>query len=85
MAIAGVEPASKLHMPNGNADEIYTREQVRKILISFANSVSVSEDIEYNWEEGPELVGFSIVMGGLAIDDSEDIKDAVDKFIKNGE
>lgn len=85
MAIAGVEPASKLRMPNGNADEIYTREQVREILISFANSVSVSEDIGYNWEEEPEVVGFSLMMGNLAMDDDEDIKDAVDKFIKNGE
>lgn len=73
MAIAGVEPVG------------YTETQVREILIKFAESVSVSEDVEYNWEEGPELVGFSIVMGGLAIDDSEDIKDAVDKFIKNGD
>lgn len=54
MAIAGVEPISKLvyqlQLSNGNADEIYTREQVRDILIAFANSVSVSEDIGYNWE-----------------------------------
>lgn len=85
MAIAGVEPASKLHMPNGNADEIYTREQVRKILISFANSVSVSEDIDYNWEEEPELIGFSLMMGNLSMHDDESIEEAVDEFMKEGE
>lgn len=85
MAIAGVEPVSYLHTSNGNADEIYTREQIRDILIKFAESVSVSEDIDYNWEEEPELVGFSLMMGGLAIDDDEGINEAVDEFMKSGE
>lgn len=48
MAIAGVEPVSYLHMPNGNADEIYTREQVREILIK-----QMSQLIEYPFVQTP--------------------------------
>lgn len=82
MAIAGVEPSSIDLLSDV---KLYTETQVREILIKFAESVSVSEDIDYNWEEGPELVGFSLMMGGLAMDDDDGIDEAVSEFMEKGE
>lgn len=94
MAIAGVEPECDLNALmwrpwywglKSTPLLVYTEEQVREILIKFAESVSVSEDIDYNWEEEPELVGFSLMMGGLAMDDDDGINEVVDEFMKKEE
>ncbi|WP_404975681.1 hypothetical protein NBT14_04275 [Weissella paramesenteroides] len=96
MTIAGVEPVERVYVFDDvfgspledwlkAEKDYYTEEQVRDILIKFAESVSVSEDIDYNWEEEPELVGFSLMMGGLAMDDDEGINEVVDEFMKKGE
>lgn len=61
---------------------LYTDEQVREILIAFANSVSVSEEIGYNWEEEAEIMGCSLVIGDLVVDYDEDVEEAVDNFMK---
>lgn len=79
------EPEAEIHSGFPETFVGYTETQVREILIKFAESVSVCEDIDYNWEEEPELVGFSLMMGGLAMDDDAGIKEAVDEFMKSGE
>lgn len=79
------EPEAEIHSGFPETFVGYTETQVREILIKFAESVSVCEDIDYNWEEEPELVGFSLMMGGLAIDDDEGINEAVDEFMKMGD
>ena len=79
------EPEAEIHSGFPETFVGYTETQVREILIKFAESVSVSEDIDYNYEEEPELVGFSLMMCGLAMDEDENIEKAVDEFMKSGD
>lgn len=85
MAIAGVEPVSYLHTSNGNADEIYTRDQVRDILIKFAELIDVEADVDFNWEEEPEVIGYDLVVENTIVRGREDMELAIDEFMKMGD
>ena len=82
MAIAGIEAE--------HVTELYTTEQVREILIKFAEYISVDEDFDYNWKEEfdynwkeeLELIGFRLMIGSVAVDGDDGIAEAVDVFMK---
>ena len=87
MTIAGIKAEYDMHnliehppayVPHGI--DLYTTEQVREILIKFADSVSVGEDVDYYFDE--EEVTLRLMINGSAVDDNDSVVEAVDDFIK---
>ena len=85
MAIAGFEPVSYLEFGGGNKTEIYTREQVREILVKFAELIDVEADVDFNWKEEPEVIGYDLVVENTIVRGREDMELAIDEFMKMGD
>ena len=66
------------YVPHGI--DLYTTEQVREILIKFADSVSVSEDYDYYFDE--EEVTLRLMINGSSVHGNDSMNEAVDEFIK---
>lgn len=62
---------------------LYTTEQVREILIEFANSVSVIVDWDYSREfDSVAFMGYNVGIDGVVVEGDDSIAKAVDVFMK---
>lgn len=61
----------------------YSRDQVREILLRFSKSIDVEADVDFNWEEEPEIVGYNLIVDSTTINNDEDMEFIVDEFMES--
>ena len=79
------EPNVQVHSGFPETFVGYTETQVREILVKFAELIDVEADVDFNWEEEPEVIGYDLVVENTIVRGREDMELAIDEFMKMGD